>query len=43
MGKTWRDKPSKERQIIIKKHERGDHRKMEPYVRSKASDWDRDF
>lgn len=33
MSKTYRDRPSKERQIVIQKHERGSHRRMEPYVR----------
>lgn len=42
MGKTYRDRPAKERQIEIKKHERGDHRKMDPYnrVNAKKSSWE---
>lgn len=46
MGKTYRDRPAKERQIAIQKHERGDHRKMNPYNRkaSKRSAWqDQDY
>lgn len=33
MSKSWRDRPSKERDIVVKKAERGDHRKMNPYKR----------
>lgn len=42
MGKTFRDRPAVERQIQIRKHERGEHRKMSPYRRSeeKRSNWD---
>lgn len=41
MGKTYRDRPAKERWIVIKKHERGDHHKMDPYRRtSKQSSWE---
>lgn len=36
MGKTYRNKPAKEREIEIKKKQRGDHRKMEPYKRTKS-------
>ncbi len=36
MGKTYRDRPAKERDIIIKKHQRGDHRKMDAYKRTSA-------
>lgn len=41
MGKTYRDRPAKERQITIRKHERGDHRRMDPYKRQEArrSSW----
>ena len=39
MGKTYRDKPAKERQIVIEKRERGEHRKMSPYSRPKQKDW----
>jgi len=41
MGKTYRDRPEKKREIIVKKHERGDHHKMDPYHRSNAkrSSW----
>jgi hypothetical protein len=38
MGKTYKDKPAKEREIAIKKAERGSHRRMEPYKREK--NWD---
>ena len=34
MGKTRRDKPSKEHDIQLKKLERGDHRRMDPYNRA---------
>ena len=42
MGKTYRDNPAKKREIEFKKHERGDHRKMDPYNRAnmKKSSWD---
>lgn len=42
MGKTYRDRPAKQRDIAIKKHERGDHRKMDPYRREhgKRSNWE---
>lgn len=41
MGKTFRDRPANERQIVVKKHEKGKHRKMDPYNRKQArrSDW----
>lgn len=41
MSKSWRDRPSKERDIVVKKSERGSHRKMDPYkrVHNKQS-WD---
>lgn len=42
MSKTYRDRPAKERQITIKKHERGSHRRMDPYSRAfaKKSSWE---
>lgn len=42
MGKTYRDRPARERQLIIKKHERGIHKKMDPYRRTSAkrSNWE---
>ena len=42
MGKTYRDRPAKERQIVIKKYERGEHRRMEPYnrVNTRRSAWE---
>lgn len=44
MSKTWRDKPAKERQVVVSKHERGEHRKMDPYVRARSKNWEtRDF
>ena len=42
MGKTWRDRPSKRRDIENKKHERGDRRKMEPYSRAASAQSIRD-
>lgn len=39
MGKTFRDKPAKEREITVKKHERGSKRHMDPYVRQKRNTW----
>lgn len=42
MGKTYRDRPAKQRDIAIKKMERGNHRKMNPYRRTegKRSGWE---
>lgn len=42
MGKTYRDRPAKQRDIVIKKHERGEHRRMDPYQRphNKRSNWE---
>ena len=40
MSKSWRNSPAKEREIIVKKAERGSHRRMDPYVRSKQKSWD---
>lgn len=40
MSKSWRDRPLKEREITVKKAERGDHRRMEPYVRARNKSWD---
>ena len=42
MGRTYRDNPAKKREIEFKKHERGDHRKTDPYNRAnmKKSSWD---
>lgn len=40
MSKTYRDRPAKQRDIMVKKHERGDHKKMEPYRRNKKNDWE---
>lgn len=42
MGKTYRDKPAKARDIAIKKEARGDHRKMEPQLRrcKRVSNWE---
>lgn len=41
MGKTYRDKPSKHREIERMKIERGEHRRMQPYHRSdsKKDSW----
>jgi hypothetical protein len=33
MSKSYRDRPVKEREIVVKKASKGDHRKMEPYKR----------
>lgn len=35
MSKSWRDKPANERDIVIKKVKRGNHRHMDPYKRDK--------
>lgn len=43
MGRSWRDKPIKERQIEIQKHNRGSHRRMDPYVRAKSKSWEQDY
>lgn len=43
MSKTYRDKPAKEREIFIKKHERGDRRKMDPYSRKRNNSWDQEY
>jgi hypothetical protein len=41
MSKSWRDRPVKERENVVKKAERGDHRKMEPYKRiHNKKSWD---
>ena len=42
MGRTYRDRPAKQRDIAIKKAERGDHRKMDPYhrVNNKRTAWE---
>ena len=37
MSKTYRNKPSKQREIERMRQERGDHRKMEPYKRKTKS------
>jgi len=44
MGKTWRDKPAKRRDIEIKKQERGDKHHMEPYNRAsyRKNSWQQD-
>lgn len=44
MGKTWRDKPAKRRDIEIQKQERGDKRHMEPYNRAsyRKNSWQQD-
>lgn len=44
MGKTWRDKPAKKRDIEIQKHERGNKRHMEPYNRAsyRKNSWQQD-
>lgn len=39
MSKSWRDKPQNERDIVVKKVEKGKHRHMEPYKRNKQK-WD---
>jgi len=39
MSKSYRDRPPKERELVIKKSERGDHRKMDPYKRINKKSW----